>query len=170
MLWPALCIFCLYMFAQSTDLFDQLPSWVPVGRDSLGGAQDTTWFCTSISLCVCVCLCVRLCRLIYSFLNCMYSVCCFFSQLTSSVLQLCLVCNCCITFVYHMLLLATFWEKKIIYSFFLTCSVDLTLWSIAKMQLNRAFLLSVSRSNEPIVARTIRQRHFNCITRSSMAL
>ena len=22
---PALCIFCLYMFAQSTDLFDQLP-------------------------------------------------------------------------------------------------------------------------------------------------
>ena len=42
--WPALCIFCLYMFAQSTDLFDQLPSWVPVGRDSLGSAQDTTWF------------------------------------------------------------------------------------------------------------------------------
>uniref|UniRef100_A0A0E0ASD9 Reticulon domain-containing protein n=2 Tax=Oryza TaxID=4527 RepID=A0A0E0ASD9_9ORYZ len=40
--YAALCIFCLYMFAQSTDLFDQLPSWVPVGRDSLGGAQDTT--------------------------------------------------------------------------------------------------------------------------------
>jgi len=39
--WPALCIFCLYTFAQSTDLFDQLPSWVPVGRDSLGSAQDT---------------------------------------------------------------------------------------------------------------------------------
>ncbi|KAK1602363.1 hypothetical protein QYE76_016404 [Lolium multiflorum] len=40
--YAALCIFCLYMFAQSTDLFDQLPSWVPTGRDSLGGAQDTT--------------------------------------------------------------------------------------------------------------------------------
>ncbi|EES14726.1 hypothetical protein BDA96_07G083500 [Sorghum bicolor] len=39
--YAALCIFCLYMFAQSTDLFDQLPSWVPVGRDSLGGTQDT---------------------------------------------------------------------------------------------------------------------------------
>ncbi|OEL19682.1 Reticulon-like protein B23 [Dichanthelium oligosanthes] len=39
--YAALCIFCLYMFAQSTDLFDQLPSWVPVGRDSLGSAQDT---------------------------------------------------------------------------------------------------------------------------------
>jgi hypothetical protein len=42
--WPALCIFCLYMFAQSTDLFDQLPSWLPVGRDSLGSVQDTAWF------------------------------------------------------------------------------------------------------------------------------
>uniref|UniRef100_A0A0E0LSH6 Reticulon domain-containing protein n=1 Tax=Oryza punctata TaxID=4537 RepID=A0A0E0LSH6_ORYPU len=40
--YAALCIFCLYMFAQSTDLFDQLPSWVPVGRDFLGGTQDTT--------------------------------------------------------------------------------------------------------------------------------
>ncbi|KAL6843303.1 hypothetical protein ACP4OV_027016 [Aristida adscensionis] len=40
--YAALCIFCLYMFAQSTDLFDQLPSWVPLGRDSLGGTQDTT--------------------------------------------------------------------------------------------------------------------------------
>ncbi|KAG8046739.1 hypothetical protein GUJ93_ZPchr0008g12699 [Zizania palustris] len=39
--YAVLCIFCLYMFVQSTDLFDQLPSWVPVGRDSLGGAQDT---------------------------------------------------------------------------------------------------------------------------------
>uniref|UniRef100_A0A0A9GAD0 Reticulon domain-containing protein n=1 Tax=Arundo donax TaxID=35708 RepID=A0A0A9GAD0_ARUDO len=35
--YAALCIFCLYMFAQSTDLFDQ----VPIGRDLLGGAQDT---------------------------------------------------------------------------------------------------------------------------------
>uniref|UniRef100_A0A453N5P3 Reticulon domain-containing protein n=4 Tax=Aegilops tauschii subsp. strangulata TaxID=200361 RepID=A0A453N5P3_AEGTS len=39
--YAALCIFSLYMFAQSTDQFDQLP-WVPLGRDSLGGAQDTT--------------------------------------------------------------------------------------------------------------------------------
>ncbi|TVU43324.1 hypothetical protein EJB05_09784, partial [Eragrostis curvula] len=39
--YAALCIFCLYMFAQSTDLFDQLPSWVPLGRDSSGGAQDS---------------------------------------------------------------------------------------------------------------------------------
>ena len=39
--YAALCIFSLYMFVQSTDQFDQLP-WVPLGRDSLGGAQDTT--------------------------------------------------------------------------------------------------------------------------------
>ncbi|XP_062196473.1 reticulon-like protein B23 [Phragmites australis] len=37
--YAVLCIFCLYMFAQSTDLFDQLLSWVPVGRDLLGSAQ-----------------------------------------------------------------------------------------------------------------------------------
>jgi hypothetical protein len=61
---PTLCIFCLYMFAQSTDLFDQLPSWVPVGRDSLGGSQDTAWFSTctwiaefffSSTFCICSC-------------------------------------------------------------------------------------------------------------------